>query len=37
MLDLAMSEFSGYEVIRQLKQDGALESNNIVIFTPHQM
>ena len=33
MLDLAMPEFSGYDVVRPLKQDGVLESNNIVVFT----
>ena len=33
MLDLAMPEFSGYDVIKSLKQDGVIESNNIVVFT----
>ena len=33
MLDLAMPEFSGYDVVRPLKQDAVLESNNIVVFT----
>jgi len=33
MLDLAMPEFSGYDVIRPLRQDGVLELNNIVVFT----
>jgi CheY-like chemotaxis protein len=33
LLDLAMPEFSGYDVIKSLKQDGLLESRNIVIFT----
>jgi len=33
MLDLAMPDFSGYDVVRPLKQDGVLESNNIVVFT----
>ena len=33
MLDLAMPEFSGYDVVRPLKQDGVLESSNIVVFT----
>ena len=33
MLDLTMPEFSGYDVIKSLKQDGVLESNNIVVFT----
>ncbi len=33
MLDLAMPEFSGYDVIKSLKQDGVIESRNIVVFT----
>lgn len=33
MLDLAMPEFSGYDVIKPLKEDGVIESNNIVVFT----
>jgi CheY-like chemotaxis protein len=33
MLDLAMPEFSGYDVIKSLKQDGVIESKNIVVFT----
>ena len=33
MLHLAMPEFSGYDVVRPLKQDGVLESSNIVVFT----
>ena len=28
-----MPEFSGYDVVRPLKQDGVLESSNIVVFT----
>ena len=28
-----MQEFSGYDVIKSLKQDGLKESRNIVIFT----
>ena len=33
MLDLTMPEFSGYDVIKSLKEDGVLESKNIVVFT----
>lgn len=33
MLDLAMPDFSGFDVIKPLKEDGVLESNNIVAFT----
>ena len=33
MLDLAMPQFSGYDVIKPLKQDGVIESKNIVVFT----
>ena len=33
MLDLAMPEFTGLDVVKSLKQDGLLESKNIVIFT----
>jgi CheY-like chemotaxis protein len=33
LLDMAMPQFSGLEVIRSLKKDGIFESRNIVIFT----
>jgi len=33
LLDLAMPDFSGKDVITSLKQDGLIESRNIVIFT----
>ena len=33
LLDLSIPEFSGWDVIKSLKQDGLLESKNIVIFT----
>jgi len=33
LLDLAMPDFSGQDVIESLKKDGLLESRNIVIFT----
>ena len=33
LLDLAMPDFSGLDVIESLKQDGFIESKNIVIFT----
>jgi CheY-like chemotaxis protein len=33
LLDLAMPEFSGLDVIKSLKEEGVLESSNIVVFT----
>ena len=33
LLDLAMPQFSGIDVINSLKDDGIFESRNIVIFT----
>jgi len=33
LLDLAMPEFSGYDVVNALKEEGLLESKNIVIFS----
>lgn len=33
LLDLAMPEFSGCDVIKSLKEDGLIESRNIVVFT----
>ena len=33
MLDLAMPEFTGLDVIKSLQQDGIIQSKNIVIFT----
>ena len=33
MLDLAMPGFSGYDVIKSLKEDDVIESKNIVVFT----
>ena len=33
LLDLAMPEFSGLDVIKWLNEEGILESNNVVIFT----
>jgi len=33
LLDLAMPEFSGLDVIKSLKEEAILESNNVVIFT----
>ena len=33
MLDLAMPEFTGRDVIKSLQHDGNIESKNIVIFT----
>ncbi|MGA9908740.1 MAG: response regulator [Nitrososphaeraceae archaeon] len=33
MLDLAMPEFTGLDVVKSLEQDGIIESKNIVIFT----
>ena len=33
LLDLSIPEFSGWDVLQSLKQDGLIESCNIVIFT----
>jgi two-component system, OmpR family, response regulator len=33
LLDLSIPEFSGWDVVKSLKQDGVVESKNIVIFT----
>jgi len=33
LLDLAIPDFSGWDVIKSLHQDGFIKSNNIVIFT----
>jgi DNA-binding response OmpR family regulator len=33
LLDLAIPDFSGLDVIRSLRQEGLVESRNIVIFT----
>jgi two-component system OmpR family response regulator len=33
LLDLAMPEFSGVDVVKSLKEDGNFNSKNIVIFT----
>ena len=33
MLDLAIPEFSGRDVVKSLKEDGLIESRNIVVFT----
>jgi two-component system OmpR family response regulator len=33
LLDLAMPEFTGLDVIKSLEQDGIIESKNIVLFT----
>ncbi|PWU79129.1 MAG: response regulator [Candidatus Nitrosopolaris wilkensis] len=33
LLDIAMPQFSGYDVLERLKTEGLLKSENIVIFT----
>lgn len=33
LLDLAMPEFSGVDVVNSLKKEGILSTNNVVIFT----
>ena len=33
LLDLAMPEFSGYDIITELKKENLLTSKNIIIFT----
>lgn len=32
-LDLAMPEYSGYDVFKQLKKEGLLATRNVIIFT----
>jgi CheY-like chemotaxis protein len=33
LLDLTMPEFSGYDIFKDLKQEGLLKQSNIIIFT----
>ena len=33
LLDMAMSEFTGMDIIKSIKQDGSIESKNLVVFT----
>ena len=33
LLDVAMPEFSGWDIIKSLKEEGVIQSKNIVIFT----
>jgi len=33
LLDLAIPEFSGFDIFRALKQENLLQSNNVLIFT----
>jgi DNA-binding response OmpR family regulator len=33
LLDLAMPEFSGFDIFRTLKEEGILRSKNVLIFT----
>ena len=33
LMDLAMPEFSGVDVLKKLKQDGILAKNNVVFFS----
>ena len=33
LLDLAMPEFSGFDVFNKLKEENLLKSNNVIIFT----
>ena len=33
LLDLAIPEFSGFDIFRALKKDNLLKSNNVLIFT----
>ena len=36
-LDLAMPEFSGYDIIKKLKEDNLMERKNIVVITASSM
>ena len=33
LLDIAMPEFTGLDIIKSIKQDGPIKSRNIVVFT----
>lgn len=33
ILDIAMPDFSGYDVLQSLKNEGLLEPDNVIIFT----
>lgn len=33
LLDLAIPEFSGFDIFRELKEENLLKSNNVLIFT----
>ena len=33
LLDIAMPEFTGMDIIKSIKQDGSIESRNVVVFT----
>lgn len=33
LLDLAMPDFSGFQVFEKLKEEGLLKTNNVVLFT----
>jgi two-component system OmpR family response regulator len=33
LLDIAMPEFTGIDIIKSIKQDGSIELRNIVVFT----
>jgi two-component system, OmpR family, response regulator len=33
LLDLAIPEFSGFDIFKELKDEGLLESTNVLIFT----
>jgi DNA-binding response OmpR family regulator len=33
LLDLAIPEFSGFDIFRALKEENLLQSNNVLIFT----
>jgi CheY-like chemotaxis protein len=33
LLDLAMPEFSGYDIFNVLKEEGLLKLNNVILFT----
>lgn len=33
LLDIAMPEFTGFDIIKSIKQEGSIESKNLVVFT----
>lgn len=37
LMDVAMPEFSGYDILDQLRKDGSMDGKNIIIYTASSM